>query len=263
MIKRYFPLLILALLSLFSCRSSKELIFLNDVSDQETITQLPAQETEYTLKPGDILYVSIKSLNNEVNQVFNPESVMETATGTASYQKFNSPSGAYLNGYEINVNGEIVLPILGNIQVAGLTLAKVIPVVQKRADEYIKDAIVNVKLLNNKITVLGEVRSPGVYYNYNNTITVIEAIAMASGNTDFAAIKNVVVVRPVPEGSKSYKLDLSSKNIYLSEAFYLQPNDYVFVQPDKQKNIQLNSQAYSILLSSLSVLIAVLGFVLN
>jgi polysaccharide export outer membrane protein len=71
-----------------------------------------------------------------------------------------------------------------------------------------------------------------------------------------------MVVRPTPKGENTYMLDLSSKKAYLSEAFYLQPNDYVIVQPDKYKNFQLNSQAYSMILSSLSVLIAVLGFVI-
>lgn len=146
--------------------------------------------------------------------------------------------------------------------VSGVTLSQVQSVVQKKADEFLKDAIVKVKLLNFKITIAGEVRNPNVYYNYNNSITILEALAMANGNTDFASIKNVMVIRPIPQGEKTYMLDLSSKKAYLSEAFYLQPNDYVIVQPDRYKNFQLNSQAYSLVLSSLSVLIAVLGFVI-
>ena len=110
---------------------------------------------------------------------------------------------------------------------------------KKKADEFLKDAIVKVKLLNFKITVSGEVRNPGDYYNYNNSITILEALALANGNTDFATIKSVMVVRPIPEGRKTYMLDLSSKNVYLSDAFYLQPNDFVIVQPDKYKNFQL------------------------
>ena len=85
---------------------------------------------------------------------------------------------------------------------------------------------------------------------------------MANGNTDYATIQKVMVIRDFPEGKKTFMLDLSSKNVYLSEGFYLQPDDYVMVQPDKHKNLQLNSQAYSLVLSSLSVLIAVLGFVI-
>ena len=109
---------------------------------------------------------------------------------------------------------------------------------------------------------MGEVRNPGVYYNYNNSINVIEALAMASGNTDYASIKDVVVIRPGVDGNKSFMLDMTSKNVYLSEAFYLHPNDNIIVQPDKHKSVQLNSQAYSLFLSSTSVLVTVLGFLL-
>ena len=252
-------LLIFLLTVIFSCRSSQELIFLKDAANNETIKGLP---TEYVLKPGDILYISIKSISPEVNLLFNPEANMEANTGMG-YQKYTTPSGAYLYGFEIDADGNIKLPMLGKIKVSGVSLSQMESVVQKKTDEFLKDAIVKVKLLNFKITVTGEVRNPGTYYNYNNSITVIEALALANGNTDFASIKTVMVVRPFMNGNKTYLLDLSTKSIYLSEAFYLQPNDYVIVQPDKYKNFQLNSQAYSLVFSSMSILLAVLGFVLR
>lgn len=252
-------ILILVLEAFFSCRSSKELIYLKDAATNENIKGLTS---EYILKTGDILYVSIKSMNPEVNLLFNPESNMETNAGQ-SFQKYTTPSGAYLYGFELDAEGNIKLPMLGKIHVSEVPISEVEPLIQNKADEFLNDAIVKVKLLNFKITVTGEVRVPGDYYNYNNSITLIEALALANGNTDFASIKNVMVVRPVPEGNKAYYLDLSSKSAYLSEAFYLQPNDLVIVQPDKYKNFQLNSQAYSLIFSSISILLAVLGFVIN
>ena len=252
----------LILVTLFSCRSSQELIYLKDAADKDLIKGLPVDSTEHILKTGDILYISIKTMNTEVNALFNPESSME-GNSSQGAQKFASPSGAYLYGYEIGPDGMIKLPMLGSINVGGISILHVEPVVQKKADEFINDAIVKVKLLNFKITVTGEVKSPGIYYNYNNSITVIEALALAGGNTDFAAIKKVMVIRKTTEGNQSFLLDLSSKNIYLSEAFYLHPNDYIIVQPDKYKNFQLNSQAYSLIFSSLSMFLAVLGFVLK
>ena len=252
-------ILILSLSVLFSCRSSKDLIYLNDAANNEFIKGLP---TDYILKTGDILYVSIKSMNPEVNMLYNPESNMETNMGQG-YQKYTTPSGAYLYGFEIDTDGNIKLPMFSKIKISGVLLSKVEAIVQTKADEFLNDAIVKVKLLNFKITVTGEVRNPGAYYNYNNSITVIEALALASGNTDFASINKIMVVRLFAEGNKSYMLDLSSKNAYLSEAFYLQPNDYVIVQPDKYKNFQLNSQTYSLIFSSMSILLAVLGFVLK
>jgi polysaccharide export outer membrane protein len=258
--KNYQIYLILCIFgTLFSCRSSKELIYLKDATNNEIIKGLP---TEYILKTGDILYVSIKSMNSDVNLLFNPESNMEL-NGSLGNQRYTTPSGAYLYGYEVDVNGDIKLPMLGKIKVSDVKISEVEGMVQKKADEFLNDAIVKVKLLNFKITVLGEIRNPNTYYNYNNSISVLEAIAMANGNTDFASIKKVMVVRPIDQGRKTFMLDLSDKNIYSSEAFYLQPNDYVIVQPDKYKNFQLNSQAYSLIFSSISMLLAVLGFVIR
>jgi len=258
--KNYLKFLLVIFLSvMFSCRSSKELVFFKDAANDKITHGLPA---EYTLKSGDILYISIKSINPEVNILFNPESNMEVGSMGQGYTKYTTPSGAYLYGFELDADGYINLPMMGKISVLNETLKQAQSVVQKKADEFLKDAIVKVKLLNFKFTIVGEVRSPGVYYNYNNSITLMEALAMASGNTDFASIKKVMVIRPNPQGEKTFMLNLSSKKAYLSEAFYLQPNDYIIVQPDKYKNFQLNSQAYSLVLSSLSVLIAVLGFVI-
>ena len=244
--------LFLFVIILSSCRNVKELTLLRDVEHGEFLKTLPL--VEHNLKIGDILYVSIKSTNPEVNLLFNPETNME-ASAYGSYQKYESASGAYLYGNEIDNDGNISLPMLGKIAVSGIPISQVEPLVQKKADEFLKDAIVKVKLLNFKVTVVGEVSRPGDYYNYNNTITVVQALAMASGGTDYSSIKKVVVIRPVTNGNKSFILDLTSKDIFLSEAFYLQPNDYVVVQPDKNKNIQLNANLYSLLLSSLSLFI--------
>lgn len=263
--QNYLKVLSLLLLgSMFGCRSSQELVYLKDVAPNGFVSGLPEKNTDPLLRSGDILYISIKSTSPEVNMLYNPESNMEgsVSSGT-SFQKFTTPASAYLYGFEIGKDDNLNLPMLGKVKAAGYTQAEVEQLIQKKADETLKDAIVKVKLLNFKVTVMGEVRNPGTYYNYSNRINVIEALAMANGNTDFATIRNVMVVRPSLNGNKTYMLDLTSKAIYASEGFYLQPNDNVIVRPDKHKNVQLNSQAYSLILSSASVLIAVLGFVLR
>ncbi len=259
--QNYLKLLyILLLVSMLGCRSSKELIFLKDVEPNGVITGLSAKKTEPLLRSGDILYISIKSTSPEVNLLYNPESSMEVNSYNST-QKYITPASAYLYGFEIGKDENLNLPMLGKVKAAGFTQSEIEQVLQRKADETLKDAIVKVKLLNFKVTVMGEVRNPGIYYNYSNTINVIEALAMANGNTDFATIRNVMVVRPSPEGNKTYMLDLASKDMYSSEGFYLHPNDNIFVRPDKHKNIQLNGQAYSLILSSMSVMILVLGFV--
>lgn len=249
------------LLSLFSCRNSKELIYMKDVANNQMIKALSDSITEYVIKPGDILYVSIKSMNAEVNALFNPESSMEMQSSN-SYQKFTTPQGAYLYGFEVNEQGDLTLPMLGDIPVAGNVQSDIEGIVQQWANKYLKEAIVKVKLLNYKVTIMGEVKSPGVYYNYNNNFTILEALAMANGNTDYANINRITVIRPQPNGKKAMVLDLSLKESWLSEGFYLHPNDYVLVEPDKHKNFQLNSQAYSMVISSVSLLLAVIGLLL-
>jgi len=261
--KNYLKLFyILLLASIFSCRSSLELTYLKDVAPNSTISGLAAKTSEPILRIGDILYISIKSTNPDVNLLYNPESNME-ANPYGSTQKYATPGGAYLYGFEIGKDENLNLPMLGKMKAAGYTQSEIEQIIQKKVDETLKDAIVKVKLLNFKITIIGEVKIPGVYYNYNNTINVLQALAMASGNTDYATIKNVMVVRSSSEGNKTYMLNLTSKDIYTSDGFYLHPNDIVIVRPDKVKNVQLNSQAYSLILSSMSVLILVLGFVLK
>lgn len=258
-INRLIPLLgIVLMLSLFSCRSSKELIYMKDVENNQMIKALADTITEYIIEPGDILYVSIKSLNAEVNALFNPESNLETQSYN-SYQKYTTPQGAYLYGFEVDEKGNLTLPILGEIPVAGHPNSEIENIVQEYADKYLIEAIVKVKLLNYKVTIMGEVKNPGVYYNYNNNFTVLEALAMASGNTDYANITNVMVIRPQPNGQKAMILDLAASDSWLKEGFYLHPNDYIFVEPDNHKNFQLNAQAYSMIISSASLLLAVFG----
>ncbi len=241
------------------CRSSEELIYLQNAGQDELLKGLSQDQTEYLIKPGDILYVSIKSLNSDVNVLFNPEEGMQQSSTTMGYQKYTTPQGAYLYGFEVDEKGNLNLPILGKIAVAGNQQQDIEKLVQARADQFLKEATVKVKLLNYRVTVLGEVKSPGVYYNYNNDFTVLQAIAMANGNTDYARIKRVMVMRPEKGGKRTYILDMTDKNIFDSPAFYLHPNDYVFVEPDKYKSLSLNSQVISVSLSSLSILVAIIG----
>lgn len=235
-------------------------MFLDDMSEQELQQGLPVPMPDYRIQTNDNLYVNIQSINPEVNQMFNP--AMGTGYMAGTQQMYGQLSSQHLNGYQVNKEGNIILPVIGSVEIAGLTVGEVQDHIQEKVGRYIKESIVKVKLLSYKITVLGEVKNPGTYYNYSNNITVLEAISMASGITDFASIRRVLVVRPTNIGSKSYRLDMTSKELLASEAFYLLPNDVVYVEPDKNKNVKLNSTTYSLFLSSVSVLLAILAITL-
>jgi polysaccharide export outer membrane protein len=122
----------------------------------------------------------------------------------------------------------------------------------------LKDASVQVKILSFKVTVLGELRNPGVFYNYNSNMTILEAIGMAGGVTDNAQISQLLIVRHTPTGSKSFRLDLSTKKSLYSEAYYLQPNDVIYVNADRLKSIRLNSATYAFVVGSITSLLIML-----
>ena len=252
-------LILVCLTGLFftSCKTSKDMVYLNNTSDQEVLEGMPGMVSEYIIKTNDNLYVDIQSMSPEVNALFNPSQGMGMKSGTQ--QNYGHLSGQYLNGFQVDLSGHVNLPIIGKVNLAGKSLKQARELIQIKADEYIKDATVKVKLLSFKVTVLGEVKNPGLYYNYSNNMTVLDGISMANGVTDYGRIQKVLVLRPTGSGSKTFRLDLSNKKFLSSEAFFLQPNDVVYVEPDKYKNVKLNSPLYSLFLSTLSTLILVLN----
>lgn len=250
-------ILLLLLTFFFSCKTRKDLLYLQDIKDQEVLS-VPGPSPEYRIEPDDNLYVNIQTLNAEVNQLFNP--TQKTAGSGVTQQTFGNPAGQFINGYVVDPSGEINLPVIGTVSIAGKTAIQAQTFIQEKANIYLKDASVQVKILSFKVTVLGELRTPGVYYNYSSSMTVLEAIGMAGGVTDNAQISQLLVVRRTPTGSKSYRLDLSQKNLLASEAYYLQPNDVIYVNADRLKNIRLTTPTYSFILTAITTLMVLLQY---
>lgn len=246
-------------LTLFSCRSTRNMKYLKDAST-EVQQGIPAQAPDYLIRADDNLYIDVQSMNQEVNQLFSPSKSLSNSGGTSS--DFGQVSSQYLNGYRVNQMGMILLPVIGEVKVSDITEEAAKVVIQKRLDEYFKGATVKVKILTYKVTVLGEVRNPGVYYNYDKNITVLDALGMANGTTEYASIRRLLVLRTAASGKKNYyRLDLREKKIMSSEAFYLLPNDVLYVEPDKYKNSSLNTSVFSIALAAITTTILILSYI--
>lgn len=233
--------------------------YMHDLYDNDLKPGVPAKAPEYLIKTNDNLYVDVQSMNMEVSQLFSPSKSASISGGTQS--EFGNVSSQYLNGYQVNQKGIVLLPVVGEVHVADLTVQSAKEAIQKRVDEYFKDATVKVKILTYKITILGEVRSPGVYYNYDKSITILEALGMANGTTQFASIRKALVVRTTATGNKSYRLDLTGKSVMASEAFYLLPNDVLYIEPDKYINQGLNTTVFSMALAAVSTTILILSYI--
>lgn len=254
-----FTLILFTLLSglLYSCSSTKDLTYLQDMEELSTISGQPAEAPDYRLKANDNLYISIQSGNQEVLALFNSSSGSQSGT-TMNY---SNPADQYIYGYLIAKDSTITLPVVGKIAVAGLTLAEAQSRVQLKTNEYLKGALAKVKMLNYKITLLGEFKSPGVYYNYNPNISVLEAVALAGGLTDYSKLSRLLVVRKTPDGTKSYRIDLTNKNVFAHPAYYLQPNDIVYAEPTKTKTLQVNTPVIALTISSISLLLAIFALI--
>jgi len=257
----YILLFFTLMLSLSSCRSSKDLLMFRDLKENMNLYDVTEDIPEYIIKPFDNLYLNILTLDEEVNSLFNPSGGTGYTSGTQ--QMYGDRTSQYINGYMVDEDGTITIPIVGKVGVAGLNLSEAREQISQRAEEYLVEPNVKVKVLNFKVNVTGEVNQPGIYYNYEGNLNIIDAISMARGITNYADIGNVLLIRHTEDLTKSYNLDFSNKSIYLSEAFYLQPDDIIYVKPNKFKGRQENTTIYSLMLSTISTLMLATSIILN
>jgi polysaccharide export outer membrane protein len=254
--KRCILLLFPAVIAIFlsSCAHHKQLVYLQKKDSLKTVDYFPKERPEYHIQTSDILYIRVYTLNQEISDLINQ------TTGASQQNLFQNETEIYINGYTVNDSGYIDIPVLGRIEVAEKTVDQAIAAVREKASVFLKDASIVLKLVSFKFSVLGEVARPGTYNNYNNQLTVLEAISMAGDITDYGNRKLVLVLRPSKTGTKTFRLDLTNIDLLRSEGFFLLPNDIVYVQPIKSKMIKINIPTFSLFLTGLSTLILVLNY---
>jgi len=257
--KQITPILTLIILLVTSCTSQKKLAYLNNLPEAGSEETFTLDIPDYKLQPRDVLYITVKAMT--------PEGMIRDFLTSSQYgQTMNigqSEGGGYLYGYDVNTEGNIILPVIGEIQVSGFTLEETRKLLQVKAEQVFKGATAECKLLSFKFTVIGEVRSPGSYINYNNYLTVLEAIGRAGGVGDYGNRSNVLVVRPLDNGTKTFRLNLQDKQILSSEAYFLLPNDVVIVEPLKQKIFNMNLPTLSFILTTVTSTITMTLLLIN
>ena len=252
-------ILVFAIFLASSCTSQKKLAYLNNLpvpTGEETFTlDIP----DYKIQPRDILYITVKAMmpDGTINDF------LISARSYGGTYVSQGESGGYLYGYDVNPEGNIVLPTVGSIKVGGLTLEETRKLLQVSADKVFKNATIECKLLSFKFTVIGEVRAPGTYVNYNNYLTVLEAIGRAGGVGDYGNRSNVLVIRPYDKGTKTFRLNLQDKKILSSEAYFLLPNDVVIVEPLKQKIFSMNLPTISFIITTFTSVITTTLLLIN
>lgn len=219
-------------LGLASCSSQtyKNINYLQDVTSDSTWKM--TANTGVVIQPKDQLSIVVSSKDPELAASFN--------LPVASYQAGSEiTSTSYGNqrllGYVVDNDGDIDFPILGTIHVAGLNRWQVAHQIKEELEdrELLKGAVVTVEFMNFKISVLGEVNSPGSYSVSGDKLTILQALSLAKDLTIYGKRDNVTVIREQNGERESYKIDLRSKSLFDSPAYYLQQNDVVYVEPNK------------------------------
>jgi polysaccharide export outer membrane protein len=205
------------------------------------------------IEPDDILGISVSSQNKDASAVFNYN--LSTISGL-NQSTSNNP----VVGYLVDENGAIQVPYIGNLKVSGLTLSQLRSQLQKQLEEYLKDPVVNVRLINFKLSVMGDVLRPGVYPVEGQHVSIPEALTMA-GDLNITAMRtNVTLIREQNGKRKYIPIDLTSKNLFNSPYYYLKSNDIIYVQPGKNKfaSVDNSYRNIGILLSALSIVVILL-----
>ena len=248
-------IVVIILQSLWFCISCSpaRISYFKDVADTSFNTRLAAVEAP--IEPGDILSITITSLNAEASRVFNVSNNNESRVSTSTGGAVQS------GGYLVNSDGYIQLPLLGKINALGRTKK------QLKADitgsilekKLLLDPIVEIRHLNFEVTVIGEVAHPTVITVPNEQISLIKAIGLAGDLTIYGKRENVLLIRE--EGGKKITrhIDLTSESFFTSPYYYLQPNDVVYVEPNKTRvaNASRSQQTWPLILSTLSIVAVV------
>lgn len=227
----------------------------NDVNvkdlPKDSVVRTYALDTfQYKVQSNDVLYIRFQSLTNKDFDFFNQ--------GAGQQQGMNMGAGgaAQLFGDLVDENGEIPLPVVGKVKVAGMTVFEIQAKLQKIAAQYIEDPIVKVRLLNYRISVLGEVASEGTVTLSNNRVSMIEALAQAGGLGELADRSNIKLIRQKGGQTEVVYINLLQEDFFNSPYYYVNQNDILIVPALKQRPFRRYfGQNLSLIVSTISLLL--------
>lgn len=224
------PFVLFSLTLLFfmtSCRLHERFVYFqgNPASNQVATSYSPV------IKPDDILSVIVSSDKPESARPFN----FQKSEIGVEYQRLVGapmPLGLpILDGYLVDEEGFVVLPVIGRVQVSGLNRRQMMEMLIPLYSEYLSNPVINIKIMNFRVSVLGDVRAPGVKLVSNERVTILEALALAGDLNPTANRKNILVIREKDNERFEYVIDLTQKNLFSSPAYYLQQNDVIYIEP--------------------------------
>ena len=242
-----------------SCVPQQDLIYLQNKNNTESVQAVKSVSSKpYRLQTNDILSITIKAIDPKLVEMFNQTSVPRQST--------QSDEGLYFEGFTVDDHGNIRIPILDEVNVLGLTLEEARTKIEEQLlAEYFKaeaNVFVNLKLAGFRYTINGEVTNPGTRLLFQEKVNIMEAIANSGDITITGDRKDVVVIRQMPHGIEMHSIDLTDVKAMESPYYHLQPNDYIYIKPLKQKSWGTGTTGVQSLTTIISVLTLVTTTVL-
>lgn len=212
--------LLLLIFLISSCASKKEVVYFQNSGTFETIVDKNTFTPKF--KVDDLVSIHVSTLDQEASIPFNLFKGAEEG-GIRPEQV----------DYLIDKDGEIDFPVIGKLKIAGLSPEETRVLLRERLSEYLVDPIINIRLKNFTVTILGEVNQPGTYPVSGEKITILEALGLAGDLTIKGQRENIMVIRDF-DGTKVYtRIDLTRKEALSSPVYYLTQNDVVYVEPNQ------------------------------
>ncbi len=255
-------LLLIVILGITSCASREKLQYYRGI---EAITQQQPSNYEPRLKQDDLLMIIVLAPTPELAAEFNLASYSVIGDGNILAGRPDLANNQLrYQSYLIDNKGFIEFPVLGSIQLAGLTRTEALDLLKAKLKVYIKEPVVTLRILNYKVTVQGEVTQPGTFTTATERITLPEALTMAGDLTIFAKRDNILIIREIDGKKESHFVDITKADFINSPYYYLSQNDVVYVEPNKTKmNTSVVGPNISIILSSISLLITVVALLIR
>lgn len=244
-----------------SCFSYTKVPYLKDSQEiNSQLKQLPMYDAK--IMPKDLLTITVNTTDPEVAAPFNL-----TVQSSSNVARSTSLTGqSVLQQYLVSNEGTIDFPVLGTLQVSGLTKSEAENLIREKLGIYLKETpIVTVRMTNYKISVLGEVASPGMFTINNEKVNIFEALALAGDLTIYGKRNNVKLIREDAAGQREIiELNLNKSDIITSPYYYLQQNDILYVTPNKTKARNSDiGQGTSMWFSATSILVSIANIVVT
>lgn len=246
--KRFFLFCFLAFLG-FGCISNKRVIYMQDLPKDRSVFEIGdmvnSRVEEYLLQYNDVVEINIKTSDPVLNQMLDINSMGGAAAAGAGRMMMgggmmlNNGDIFYLSGYTLNDEGIVELPVLGKFKLVGMNVDQAKELIEKELEKIVKgdENFVRVRLGGIRYSALGEFIRPGKYTVLQNRVTIFEAIANAGDLTVTAKRDNIMLIRQYPEGSKVHRINLNHKEIMSSEFYFIRPNDMIYAEPMKVREI--------------------------